>query len=188
MFGFNKQELYLGQFVNLILQSILKSKAADSLPNDGYLSNKEIKQFKQELFYLRVQLLMAKLMEIRRFGKTEFSNEKIGKTVGTAVVLALRDTDVQKNESEKIVNSLLKRIEIYEDFITGLSTADLQKTGVYFQILQCFTELVLGRASKRVLSEASRDKEFTVFSYGKQIYKSDEEAFKQTIKSVKFLD
>lgn len=189
MFGINnKQSLYFGQFTNLLLQSIIKSKLADSIPNDGSLSESEIKKFKDELFYLRVEILMASLIKIGKFGKTQFSNEEIGKTIGMAMTLALKDNGVSKGESEKIMDELIKRIGEYEDYINDVSEADIKKTGVYFQILQCFSGMVLGKDSKRLQSEAGRNKEFVVFSFAKQAYKNDEKAFKEAIKAVKFLD
>lgn len=189
MFGFqNKQDLYLGQFVNLLLQSIIKSKVADSLPNDSSLSDSEIERFKDELFYLRVEILMASLIEVGKFGNTQFSNEEIGKTIGIAMTLALKDNGISKADSEKRLDNLIQRMGIYEDYVNGISEIELKKTGVYFQILQCFSEQVLGNDSKRLLSEKGRDKSFTVFGYAKQIYRNDEKEFKDKIKLVRFLD
>lgn len=189
MFGFqNKQNLYLGQFVNLLLQSIIKSKLAGSLPKDDSLSDHEIEKFKNELFYLRVEILMASLIEIGKFGKTQFSNEEIGKTIGIALTLALKDTGLSKSESEKIMDELIERISVYEDYVNGLDQAEIKKTWVYFHILRCFSGLVLGSDNKRLASEKGRNKEFVVFSFAKQAYRNDEKAFKDTLKAVKFLD
>lgn len=189
MLGFqNKQDLYLGQFVNLILQSFIKTNINDSLPDDGTLSEKEIQRFKEELFYLRVQLLMASLMEVRKFGNKEFSNEDIGETTVIALGHALRNTEIPKEEALKELDKLSERIGMYEDYVTGVNEEELQKTGVYFQILQCFANHVLGNDKKMVLTEKGRDKSFTVFSFAKQIYKIDEKDFKEKIKLVKFLD
>lgn len=188
MVGFNKQELYLGQFVNMFLQALLKSKTGESLPEKGSLTDKEIKLFKEELFYFRVELLMAKLIVINKFGKTEFSNYEIGKTVGSALILALRDTGMSKADSDKIEKKFIKHLGIYEDYIDRVDESEMNKTGPYFQILQCFTNLVIGKDINKLSTEADRDKNFIVFSYGKQAYKSDEQAFNKMYKSVKFLD
>ena len=124
MLGFqNKQDLYLGQFVNLILQNFIKSNINDSLPDDGTLTESEIKRFKEELFYLRVQLLMGSLMEVRKFGNKEFSNEDIGETtvIGKNVKIyqgvTLGALSVDKNQ----VNS--KRHPTIEDDVILYSQA-----------------------------------------------------------------
>lgn len=188
MFGLNKkEELYLAGFTRLFMQMVIKSEGKRTLPN-GSLTEKEEEKVKQELLYFRVVLLMYQLMAIRKFGNTEFSSEDVGKTLGLGFALALQDEGMTKHEAEKELEEVIKRLDTYGAFIEGVGDAELQKTGVYFNLIRCFSEIVLGKDAKRASTEEGRDKEFTVFDYGKQIYRSDEKALKEAMKGVRFKD
>jgi len=188
MFGNKKESLYLGQFLRLFLQKIVKGEAEIRLPKDVSFTKKELEKIKQELFYFRIIILGYQLIDHRRFGGTKFNNEEIGKTLGIAFSLALQDTGSSKPDAEKQSESLIERIGIYEDYLGNLSQKELKEHGIYFNLIQCFEKIVLGDNSKRLLTNEGRDKAFTVFDYGKQTYRNLEEAFKGLIKTIKFLD
>lgn len=88
MFFRKKEEIYLGLFLRLITQSIIKSAINISeLDKDKILTVSEQKKTQEELPFFRFAIVMFKLLEILKFGKKNFAPEEIGQTLGIAVGL-----------------------------------------------------------------------------------------------------
>jgi hypothetical protein len=108
--------------------------------------------------------------------------------LATAFSLALQDVGASKDEIENNLRQISDRLLTYESYIAQINSEALAKTGIYFNMIRCFSEIVLGKDAKRIMTEEGRDKELTVFDYGKQIFKNDEKALREFVKKVEFQD
>lgn len=183
MFWKQKEKLYLGQFLRLYLQGLLKSKI--ELP-----TNTEAKidsdKFYEQLLYLRLIILMFLLLEIGRFGKQRYDLKSLGDLIQQAFVLSLVDVGVTKGSAEKKAKDFMTQLDDYTGYLGKVNRDELRKKGLYFHFILHFSDVIAGKGDIR--DESFRFDSFTAFSYGNQIYKADKKALKDMLNKVEFLD
>lgn len=104
------------------------------------------------------------------------------------VGLAYQDTGLSKEDTEKKLNTLENRIEYYSDTLEKINAQELKEKGVFFFLIESFTNLITDYGTHKLNDKSFREKYFAIFDLGKQAYKNDEKIFEDLIKDVKFLD
>lgn len=177
MFFKSKGKVYLKEFLELYIQALVKSDV--SFPSSETIRfDKE--KFSVELLYFRLVVLYFLITEIEWFGKKRYDLGSVENLIAEAYALTLPEKEVKKVEAYR------SRLLSYVIYLSKADKQRLKDRGIYFHLLMCFADLVVGEGSHH--DESFRDKRFVVFDFGKQIYRNDEKALRKMLKNFEFSD
>ena len=156
----------------------------------GEMSSEEINRFNDQTLQLRLMILAWLLVKHASFGKKEYSSEEIGFMLSIAVSLCLQDNGLSKDLAEKRLIAFHEEMKEYNEAVVKRmehSDYKTQETDVFFHLLTYFRDKVLHDSKIDLKIEPDSNKHYLVFFLANQIYKQDAEAFRASLREVKFL-